>query len=177
MVSKFLLYNQVNQLYIYIYPHISSLLHLSPSHLPYPTVLTVHKALSWSPCAMRLLPTSYLFYIWQCIYVHIYTTTLSLYPSLPFPLYIFWLENLVHLQLIVIIDSYGLTVSILLTIFWLFYSFCFSLPLFLCDLMIFCSGMFWFLSCIYYRFLLCGYHEAYIKYFIVITMCFKLIAT
>ena len=32
---------------------------------------------------MRLLPTSYLLYIWQCIYVH---ATLSLRPSLPFPL-------------------------------------------------------------------------------------------
>ena len=52
----------------------------SPSHPPYPTPLGGHKAPSWSPCAMRLLPTSYLFYIWQCIYVH---ATLSLRPSLP----------------------------------------------------------------------------------------------
>ena len=36
----------------------------SPSHPPYPTPLGGHKAPSWSPCAMRLLPTSYLFYIW-----------------------------------------------------------------------------------------------------------------
>ena len=57
----FLLYNKVNQLYIYIYPHISSLLHLPPSHPPYPTPLGGHKALSLSPCAMRQLPTSYLF--------------------------------------------------------------------------------------------------------------------
>ena len=44
MVCYFLLYNKVNQLYIYIYPHISSLLHLPPSHLPYPTHLGGHKA-------------------------------------------------------------------------------------------------------------------------------------
>ena len=82
MLCQFLLYNKVNQLYIYIYPHISSLLHLPPSHPPYPPtqVVTKHR---WSPCAMRLLPTSYLFYIWQCIYIHV---TLSLCPSLPFPL-------------------------------------------------------------------------------------------
>ena len=44
--------------------HFSSLLHLPPSHPPHPTPLGGHKAPSWSPCAMRLLPTSYLFYIW-----------------------------------------------------------------------------------------------------------------
>ena len=64
MVCYFLLYNKVNQLYIYICSHISSPLHLPPSHPPYPTPLGGHKALSWSPCAMWLLPTSYLFYIW-----------------------------------------------------------------------------------------------------------------
>ena len=31
MVCQFLLYNKVNQLYVYIYPHIPSLLHLPPS--------------------------------------------------------------------------------------------------------------------------------------------------
>ena len=79
MVCQFLLYNKVNLVYLYIYPHIPSLLCLPP----YPTPLGGHKAPNWSPCAMRLLPTSYLFYIWQCIYVH---DTLSLCPSLPFPL-------------------------------------------------------------------------------------------
>ena len=39
MVCYFLLYNKVNQLYIYICSHISSLLHLPPSHPPYPTPL------------------------------------------------------------------------------------------------------------------------------------------
>ena len=83
MVCQCLLYNKVNQLYIYICFHIPSLLYLPPSHRPYPTPLCGHKTPSRSPCAMQLLPTSYLFYVWQCIYVH---ATLSLCHSLPFPL-------------------------------------------------------------------------------------------
>ena len=47
MLCLFLLYNKVNQLYIYIYPHILSLLRLPPSHPPYPTPLGGHKAPSW----------------------------------------------------------------------------------------------------------------------------------
>ena len=43
MVCKFLLYNKVNQPYIYIYPHISSLLRLPPT-LPIPPPLGGHKA-------------------------------------------------------------------------------------------------------------------------------------
>ena len=45
MVCQFLLYNKVSQLYIYIYPHISSLLRLPPT-LPIPTlqVVTKHRA-------------------------------------------------------------------------------------------------------------------------------------
>ena len=43
MVCQFPLYNKVNQLYIYIYPHISSLLSLPPSYPPYPTPLGGHK--------------------------------------------------------------------------------------------------------------------------------------
>ena len=45
MVCQFPLYNKVNQLYIYIYPHISSLLHLPPT-LPIPPlqVVTKHRA-------------------------------------------------------------------------------------------------------------------------------------
>ena len=45
MVCQFLLYNKVNQLYIYIYPHISSLLRL-PHTLPIPPlqVITKHRA-------------------------------------------------------------------------------------------------------------------------------------
>ena len=44
MVCQFLLYNNVNQLYIYIYPHISSLLHLPPTRpLPPLQVVTKHR--------------------------------------------------------------------------------------------------------------------------------------
>ena len=45
MVYQFLLYKKVNQLYIYIYPHISSLLCLPPT-LPIPPlqVVTKHRA-------------------------------------------------------------------------------------------------------------------------------------
>ena len=50
--------------YTYTCPHISSLLRLPPSHPPYPTPLGGHKTTSWSPCAMWLLPTSYLFHVW-----------------------------------------------------------------------------------------------------------------
>ena len=42
MVCQFLLYNKVNQLYVYIYPHISSLLCLSPT-LPIPPLQVVTK--------------------------------------------------------------------------------------------------------------------------------------
>ena len=45
VVCQFLLYNKVNQLYIYIYPHVSSLLRLPPT-LPIPPlyVVTKHRA-------------------------------------------------------------------------------------------------------------------------------------
>ena len=44
MLCQLLLYNKVNQLYVYIHPHISSLLRLPPSHPPYPTPLGGHRA-------------------------------------------------------------------------------------------------------------------------------------
>ena len=45
MVCQFLLYNKVNQLHIYIYPHISSLLRLPPTVLISPLqVVTKHRA-------------------------------------------------------------------------------------------------------------------------------------
>ena len=42
---KFLLYNKVNQLYVYIYPHIPSLLHLPPT-LPIPPLQVVTNILN-----------------------------------------------------------------------------------------------------------------------------------
>ena len=87
MLCQFLLYNKVNQLYVYIYPHIPSLLHL-PIPPPYPTSLSHPSRWSQSSELISLCyaaaSTSCLFYIWQCIYVH---ATLSLHPSLPFPLH------------------------------------------------------------------------------------------
>ena len=49
MVCQFLLYNKVNQLYIYIYPHIPSLLHLPPT-LPIPPLQVVTKHQLTSLC-------------------------------------------------------------------------------------------------------------------------------
>ena len=45
MLCQFLLYNKVNQLYVYLYPHIPSLLHFPPT-LPIPPlqVVTKHQA-------------------------------------------------------------------------------------------------------------------------------------
>ena len=55
-----------------IYIHISPP-SWTPSHpIPYPTTLGHHRAPGWDPCAIQQLPTSYLFYTWQCLYVNIY---------------------------------------------------------------------------------------------------------
>lgn len=79
------------------------------------------------------------------------------------------------------INKYVLT-AILFIVFWLFFSyFVTSLALFHCDLMIFDSCMLRFLSlslvCIYSKFLLCGYHKAYIKQLLFTIVSFKLITT
>ena len=77
MVCQYLLYNKVNQLYLYVFPHISSLLHLPPSH---PSRWSQRTELIFLCYAVA---SHQLFYVWQCIYVH---ATLSLCHSLPFPL-------------------------------------------------------------------------------------------
>ena len=59
-------------------------LHLEPpSHPPYPTPLGHRKALSRSPCAMLLLPTSQPFYILKCIYIRAILTLPQLRPPIP----------------------------------------------------------------------------------------------
>ena len=70
MVCQLLLYNKVNQLYIYIYPHISSFLRLPPT-LPIPLlqVVTKHQA---------DLPVLY-----GCFPLAICFTFVSLYKSMP----------------------------------------------------------------------------------------------
>ena len=70
MVCQFLLYNKVNQLYIYIYPHISSLLCLPPT-LPIPLLQVVTK-----PRADLPVPCS-------CNPLAIYFTFGSVYKYMP----------------------------------------------------------------------------------------------
>ena len=66
-------------IHIHISPYLLSL--PSPSHPPYPIPLGGHKAQSWSPCAMRLLPTSYLFYIGSIYLSMPLSHFISAYPS------------------------------------------------------------------------------------------------
>ena len=57
---SFWLYHKVSQLYVYFIP---SLLNFPPT-TPHPAPLGHHRALSWAPCAIQDLPTSYLFCTW-----------------------------------------------------------------------------------------------------------------
>ena len=83
--AVFLLHNNMNQLYVYIYTHITSLLPL-PLTFPIPPLQAVTKHVTDLPVLCSCFPTNNLFYIWQCIYGN---ATLSLRPSLPFPLPMF----------------------------------------------------------------------------------------
>ena len=68
MVSQFLLCNIVNQLYIYIYPHISSLLRFPPS-LPIPPLQVVTKHPADLPvlcCCFSLAVLHLVVYICPC---------------------------------------------------------------------------------------------------------------
>ena len=58
MLCWFLLYNKVSQLYVYIHP---SLLDLLPALHPTPH----QRVLSWAPCVIQQLPTSYCLYTWM----------------------------------------------------------------------------------------------------------------
>ena len=60
MVCQFLLYNKVNQLYIYTYPHISSLLRLLPT-LPIPPIYVVTKHLADLPVLCGCFPLAIYF--------------------------------------------------------------------------------------------------------------------
>ena len=70
MVCQFLLYNKVNQLYIYIYPRISSLLRLHPT-LPMPPLQVVTKHQADLPVLCSCFPLA------------IYFTIGSVYMSMP----------------------------------------------------------------------------------------------
>ena len=70
MLYQFLMYNKVNQLYVYIYTHIPSLLHLPPTLLILPLwVVTKHRA---------ELPV-----LCSCYPLAIYFTFGSVYMSMP----------------------------------------------------------------------------------------------
>ena len=60
MVCQFLLYNKVKQLYIYILPHISSLLHLPPT-VPIPPIQVVTKHRADLPVLCGCLPIAIYF--------------------------------------------------------------------------------------------------------------------
>ena len=62
MLCSFLLYNAVNQLYVYI--HLFPL--GPPSHTLRPNSLGHHRTPSWAPCALQQVTTCYLFYTWSC---------------------------------------------------------------------------------------------------------------
>ena len=81
MVCQFLLYNKVNQLYIYIYPRISSLLRLPPT-LPIPPLQVVTKHRADLPVLCGCFPLA-IYFTFGSVYVN---ATLSLRLSLPFPL-------------------------------------------------------------------------------------------
>ena len=70
VVCQFLLYNKVNQLYLYICPHISSLFHLPPSH-PIPPLQVVTKQRADLPVLCGYFPLA------------IYFTFGSVYMSMP----------------------------------------------------------------------------------------------
>ena len=70
MVCQFLLYNKVNQLYVYTYPHIPSLLCLPPT-LPIPPLQVVTKHRADLPVLCGCFPLS------------IYFTFGSVYTSMP----------------------------------------------------------------------------------------------
>ena len=81
MVCQFLLYNKMNQFYIYICSHISSPLRLPASYPPYPTLQVVTKHRADLPVLCGCFPLA-IYFMFGSIYVH---TILALCHSLPFP--------------------------------------------------------------------------------------------
>ena len=69
MLCWFLLSSKVNQLYIYIYPPFFKRFFPQKGHC---------RILRLVPCAIQQVLISYLFYIWQCVYVD---PELPMYPS------------------------------------------------------------------------------------------------
>ena len=105
MVCQFLLYNKVNQLYTYIYPHISSFLHLPPT-VPIPPlqVVTKHRAALPMLCG--------------CFPLAIYFTFGSVYMSMP--LWLHWVFNAVRgLSLVAASGGYTLLWCTGFSLWWL----------------------------------------------------------
>ena len=80
MLCQFLLYNKVNQLYVYIYPHIPSLLHFPPI-LPIPHLQVVTKHRADLPMRCSCFPLA-IYFTLGSVYM---SMLLSFCPSLPFP--------------------------------------------------------------------------------------------
>ena len=75
MICQFLLYNKVNQLYRYIYPHIPSLLHLPPT-LPIPPLQVDTKNQADLPVLCGCFPLAIFFffpYQLSILYTSVYT--------------------------------------------------------------------------------------------------------
>ena len=69
MVCQFLLYNKWNQLYVYIYPHIPSLFHLSPT-LPIPPLQGDTKYLADLPVLCSCFPLA-IYFTFGSVYMSI----------------------------------------------------------------------------------------------------------
>ena len=81
MLCQFLLYNKVNQLYAYIYPHIPSLLCLPPT-LPISPLLVIKKHQADLPVECSCFPLA-MYYTFGSVYM---STPLShLVPAYPYP--------------------------------------------------------------------------------------------
>ena len=81
MVCQFLLYNKVNQLYVYIYPHIPQLLRLPPT-LPIPPLQVVTKHRADLPVLCGCFPLA-IYFTFGSVYMSMPPLTLS---QLPLPL-------------------------------------------------------------------------------------------
>ena len=83
MVCQFQLYNKVNQLYIYIYPHISSLLRLPPT-LPIPSLQVVTKHRAALPVLCGCFPPA-IYFTFGSIYISPRHSLTSSQLTLPHP--------------------------------------------------------------------------------------------
>ena len=69
MLRQFLLYNKVNQLYLYIFPRISSLLHILPT-LPIPPLQVVTKHQADLPVLCVCFPLA-IYFIFGSVYISV----------------------------------------------------------------------------------------------------------